>query len=737
MYIKKIQIKDFKILRDVTIDSLGKINVYAGGNGEGKSTVLNAIQYAITDYLPENLSNYINRFGKEFEIGVEFAHEGNDYSFFTRYAKKSEKSLVINGEDEEDQPDQYLNSDAVKYLQSFINPQLTLYSSISAQGEAIQILSETPSNRLAKLKAILGLDRISAIVEKMKMDEKECEREIDVLRSRADVLREQKFDFVDVPKLDQDITELKDTLARLMEKKTIYDNDKAAYDEYIRQVREYRTSRSRVNELKNTLIVEANANIDKIKATNKDIIIDIKEYITLKDELSDYQAKWTAWSNQYQARKDYEREIGKLEEQVKGFWNTLNTDPEYQLFELPSLTLTDAEAESVDQVNDDLMSFKKAVDTLTEKLSLAKAGKCPTCGKDYCADIPALEKQLLEAEGEVEKTEAYIKSLKEKISEYALASTQLQVVRINRENLAARIEDVEKQISEKKVVPEPDPLPFDREVMVQANIRFSTMTKNKEQSDQLLKDIEKYNADIIRYTAEVDLLEKTTVPIEAPAPAPFDETAFEKAKNDVLLYEQRVKEIENLEAINQRTHEARKKNIAEIESIQQTTDSIEFKRGIIRDSYKFLDKDFSAYVIEHGTHYINIKMNEFFQKVYPKYNVVFKQDKKSIEFFYGEFDLPEEKYSPAGLASGFEKQLLALSFRFALCTLQNLGIFVLDEIDSDAELENSMSLYRNLLQQNIFEQIHCITHRPETIEMLVNEFQAQVFEFRNGAVHNH
>ena len=56
MEIKEISIRNFKALYDVTIEP-GKVNVFIGANGSGKSTVLEAIgvlSAAMTDRVNNN-----------------------------------------------------------------------------------------------------------------------------------------------------------------------------------------------------------------------------------------------------------------------------------------------------------------------------------------------------------------------------------------------------------------------------------------------------------------------------------------------------------------------------------------------------------------------------------------------------------------------------------------------------------------------------------------------------------
>ena len=149
--------------------------------------------------------------------------------------------------------------------------------------------------------------------------------------------------------------------------------------------------------------------------------------------------------------------------------------------------------------------------------------------------------------------------------------------------------------------------------------------------------------------------------------------------------------------------------------------------SVLEESRNIIDKQFSSYLIEKGTQYVEYKMNNFFQKCYSRYTVFFRQteSKNSIDFFYNDIN---GKGGSASLCSGFEKQLLSVAFRVALASITGIGFLILDEIDSDASEENSISLYSNLIDSNLFSQIISISHKNDTKEYLLNNYQTKLIE---------
>ena len=117
-------------------------------------------------------------------------------------------------------------------------------------------------------------------------------------------------------------------------------------------------------------------------------------------------------------------------------------------------------------------------------------------------------------------------------------------------------------------------------------------------------------------------------------------------------------------------------------------------------------------------------MTELFQTSYGRYSTSLQKDSSGVNFYYtGE----KEIFSPVSMASGYEKQLLSITFRLALASLHQLGIFIFDEIDSDSDEENSLRLYKTIMNQK-FDQIFIITHKENTKEYLSNLPDCKIFE---------
>jgi DNA repair exonuclease SbcCD ATPase subunit len=156
---------------------------------------------------------------------------------------------------------------------------------------------------------------------------------------------------------------------------------------------------------------------------------------------------------------------------------------------------------------------------------------------------------------------------------------------------------------------------------------------------------------------------------------------------------------------------------------------------VLKSSKNILDKDLSPFLLESGVVDIVNIMNHIFTKIHPDYEISIKQEKKNLEFFYNYLDTKGERIShPVLMASGFERQIISLSFKLALTILSGSRILFLDETDSDASEENSIIFYDRLLETNVLDQVFIVSHKPETVNHLINNFGARCFYLENGKV---
>ena len=119
---------------------------------------------------------------------------------------------------------------------------------------------------------------------------------------------------------------------------------------------------------------------------------------------------------------------------------------------------------------------------------------------------------------------------------------------------------------------------------------------------------------------------------------------------------------------------------------------------------------------------LETEMNTFVQEVFPEFRIRLLQSKRGVEFFYTtdpNNDMEDVKsLINSKMASGYERSVLGIAFKVALCRAYGLTFAALDEIDAAASDDNSMKTFSSLINSNVFDQMIFITHKEPTKEMI-------------------
>lgn len=709
--LKKIRIKQFKNIENEIFDLTGNVLI-SGENGSGKSSLLQAIKYCLTDSLSEKLSDYIMWGKSEFEIELNFDFENIDYNYLVSYKDKGGGKKLLTWKDNE-----LKSSDASKKLKELLSSELLLYSSISEQGQSYSILLDSPTQRLETFKSILGIDKIGEVVEKMKEDLKEYKVNSDLVKKEKETLESKKFELMEELELPN-IEQIKsDLLEQETEKEKKEKNDKLK-QEYEILLSEYRKKLTRKEEL-DSLIESIRSKINSFpREEYKE-----SEYLKLREEnwtqetnLKNYKHSLVLFSN-YQKQKDsLLSKLLKLETEKRNI----------ELVKVPELSF-DSESIQIDQ--ETLNSLQLKFKEVENHLNLIEQGKCPTCGQSF--ENTSLTEIILERSNLKIQIEEFKKGILEKQSqlkenEKLVKYNQLEQSKL--ESLTKQIIELNYELNDLQEISKPE------EILIDASlpIKVKELEQQKIRFEEYEKNISTFNKKLIEYESELKniiLIEQPTKPILTRSS--YDEVEHKRLQKEVNVYEQKVSELERIQTYNKKIETDKKENQNLIKEKELIYYNIQEEIRILEQSKTLLDKQYSSYVIEKGTSYVEKQMNLFFQKCYPKYEVFFRQteNKKSIDFFYTNGE--NERIYSASLCSGFEKQLLAMSFRVALASITKVGFIILDEIDSDASEYNSINLYSNLLDSNLFNQVICITHKEETKSVLMNNYSAKLIEMES------
>ncbi len=685
--INKLDIKNFKAIKHITFDKNKKVNLITGENGNGKSSILDAIRYILTDELDDKISSFVRWGTDKFEIICEFEHKGIEYTLEIEGSKGAKKRLAFNGEE-------YFNSEATSKLRDIIDFELTKYSAISEQGKTAQLLFQKKTERLNTLSRILKIDSINESSENVKEEVRKIRENVKVLETELNSLENAEFSLMDeiiLPEID----EIKKEFEVVEKEKNDYNVKQKELDKEISEIKES------ISEIKLSFEKKKNESISNIKT----------EIINLENKLKDIKRKKNEFDSAVISSKTIKDEIKDLE-------NSLNNKKK----ETKTVIEPSQSEDYLKQIYTKKIEVEQSIKSIEKEIKSLKDRKCPysfDCDKLEGVDVSKYEKDLESAQSELTILEISYKKISDEIKIYK------DTLSFN-QKIEKEVSDIENKISLKK-----ESIKKYQEVIdnytEEDSINTESVLKLKKEEIESIEHLLSIERD-----KQIEVLQERINNI-SEREGFLKEKEYSELKNKILLYDNQVKELERIKLFNEEVLKKKSKNERlvtlkkrELESKRKEINLMEE----VRDAYK----DFSAYRINKGAEHIKNRMNSIFQKGYGKYEITFEQDKSGIDFFYKE--VGSDILNNVVMASGQEKAVLAVANRLALCSLQNLGILVLDEVDNNASDENSVKLFQTILNEKGFNQIWIISHCNATKEYLNNLVETSNYNILDGQVEN-
>ncbi|WP_161952069.1 DNA double-strand break repair ATPase Rad50 [Thermoplasma sp. Kam2015] len=269
MIIDRIRLTNFLSHEDSEIYFDTGVNVIVGHNGAGKSSIVDAIRFALFgDRRTKKIEDMIRKGAKNLEVEMEFRHAGHTYIIrrsITRRSKNPESNAIVL-------VDGYPIAQSVKDANDYIEKNIMirgkdvfLNSVFSKQGEMDELISGDPAKRKQLLDEIL---------------------EIDVLEETYDLLKEV------INQMGSSITNLDYLISENQ-------SDEANVERYSEEI----------------------STMEKRKAEELAIIEDLQkdrdaandEYAKLNKELIELDTKIKAMKSDLQSAEEYEKKLAEIE----------------------------------------------------------------------------------------------------------------------------------------------------------------------------------------------------------------------------------------------------------------------------------------------------------------------------------------------------------------------------------------------------------------------------------------
>jgi len=422
--IKSIELVDFLSHSDTKLELDNNTTVFVGHNGAGKSSIIDAITFALFGkHTRKNNKSLIRRGANQGFTKIEFSANGKNYqairkidskgALTAQFSEDTDGKLKTIAEGERKQFDESMTAEIERTLG--IEFEKLKIASIVQQGELSTIIKAKPKEFKELVNAIIGIDKLDIALGSMRTVQKEF---------RNHIQKKLGYDDTQIQLLKSKVTvyELESKNAKPRLEKLVI--DKKEIEENISNLEK----EIQINTSKESQLKELDSRKNELISYAKDVIKSIQREVSEKEQtVKECKPCFVISKN----KEELESEINKTQENLV----TIET-------EISALEKKQARYEEKEE--------------LAAKLEL-KDGKCPVCDsnvdhlnpdfqKEHIEnEIEEIEKKIVELENEREVLSEKSENLSNDLEESKEAATILKTHKITKES------QLEEMIAEIKI----------------------------------------------------------------------------------------------------------------------------------------------------------------------------------------------------------------------------------------------------------------------------------------------
>jgi len=740
--LNNLKIKNWKSHSDSEYEFSPGVNIIVGSMGAGKSSILQAITFALFGSLPEIKSRdvktveLVNRHPHADEAHIKLLFSQSQEFAVLRSISKKDGTGNATIRDAQDQLVAGPKSTAATaFVSELLKTDLDTYlrTVYAKQNEIDLFLKYSPADRKKYIDELMKLDKF----ELARKHSTQLQNKIKVRLDESQKLLE----ITDKEKLASDINQLSQELASLEnQKKTASTHiEKARNNEQLlkQKLNALREKKSKVDGLNQSLIL-LNNQISQLKDKLKNVSLEaskqeiLSQIQTLQSELSVLKNKKSETRTQIDALENkklaIERELAVLASKEKELAKLSEAANQIDT-QRPSLT---ADFEDIkkrkEEITDTLANKNAELNNIIEHLDELKKAEsvCPICTTKLTSKIKQQligkrKQQIIDLTKEKSVLDEKLKVTKKKFED-------LEELNEKRKNLGQRLEDLKKSCEEIATMhSEKEKIEIENQINNIKN-QISTLETNIDETQNKINSLTEQKS-LYDAKEQLDVLEKQQSDAQASlAELSFDPVILTETESQYTSALQKVQELvsqqQNFDLLISEKNKRRTELVEQQTKLAQLLDIIHQCANKIELLTKFnnalLMTQESLRVDLIST--VNEVMSNVWADLYPY------EKWQDIRLLASEADYKLQLcgedgdwVSVAGFASGGERMLAALALRiaFAKVLAPHLSLLILDEPTHNLD-QKAIDTFLDVLQNklaNYLEQVFIITHDPKLAEV--------------------
>ena len=688
--IKSIELVDFLSHSDTKLEFDNSTTVFVGQNGAGKSSIIDAITFALFGkHTRKNNKSLIRRGANQGFTKIKFSANGKNYqalrkidskgALIAQFSEEVDGNLKIIAEGERKQFDESMTKEIEKTLG--IEFEKLKIASIVQQGELSTIIKAKPKEFKELVNAIIGIDKLDIALGLMRTVQKEF---------RNHIQKKLGYDDTQIQFLENKITEYENESKNAKPKLEKLVIEKTKTKELVLNLEEeIQTNTSKESQLK-----ELNSKKSELISYARDVIKSIQREVSEKEQtVNECKPCFVISKN----KEELETEIKEIQK------NLISRESD-----LSNLEKKQARYEEKEE--------------LAAKLEL-KDGKCPVCDsivdhlnpdfqKEHIENkIGAIGKKIEELKNERSTLLEKLKKLSDDLEESKEAATILKTHKITNE---LQLEEIIAEIKIKTKQIQKIPITVNSGQLVEAGTLDSHAKLLYENITLLEKSTEGFNQENFLKMKE----------------------SLHNHRNELSKIDQDYGEISgNIKKINSEI-EKLGTILNDVKQVQGYVGELEEIQNVVYNRDGPVGKSLRSWSLE----VISEKASEYLEKLNTKIQRISLSEKTrdvNISCYSRNTTLELESLS------GGEQVSIALALRLGMAHLlgaSNLNFMILDEptthLDSERRksLVNVLSQLTNIKENNSSMQFIIITHDAEIFEDSTVENIYKFESSQNGTI---
>ena len=309
MIIENLHLKNFKSHRDTLIEFDTGISIIIGGNGAGKSSILEAVSFALfKQHTSKKIEQLITIGQKRMSVSIQFTVQGRTYRVLRERTKTSSKAIMSIKEGGSFQSLVSGDKNVTTEVQALLDMDgdLFLNAVYVRQGEIADLIEKTSAEKKQMIGRLLGIDslekawkNIKIILDKYNEEKLRLNGKLESFKDLKDELNSKKLQ-------EEEFNNKIKNINREIEEKIIDIN-------LTREKMEILDKRSLKFEKLTTLLNSKESFAEQLEKTKKDLDFQLKEIIRKEQKIIDLKPKL----KKLEVLKDLEEKQNQLKILIK------------------------------------------------------------------------------------------------------------------------------------------------------------------------------------------------------------------------------------------------------------------------------------------------------------------------------------------------------------------------------------------------------------------------------------